>query len=180
MSAGWRLAELAADTFAVAMMLVMFSSFAVIGLLVWSMKRHVSRRDRHADALLEELLEVPQESVAGNRDRKSPQNRPSHGSGTTTGGNDPDFKDLLRQSIHAWRGYERNSPCRSFGHAVGKMGPPLVTTLPGTLFPLALLIESEFFVDHEGAEGQQGGDECLHRATESDFSVEQGEQEAEA
>ena len=107
-------------------------------------------------------------------------NCPSHGSGTTTGGNDPDFKDLLRQSIHAWRGYERNSPCRSFGHAVGKMGPPLVTTLPGTLFPLALLIESEFFVDHEGAEGQQGGDECLHRATESDFSVEQGEQEAEA
>lgn len=73
MSAGWQLAELAADTFAVAMMLVMFSSFAVVGLLVWSMRRNVARRDRHVDALLEELQEAPQETVAGNRERKSPQ-----------------------------------------------------------------------------------------------------------
>ena len=76
MNAGCQLAELAADTFAVAMMLVMFSSFAVVGLLVLSMKRNVARRDRHVDALLEELREVPQESVAGNRGRKSPQQPP--------------------------------------------------------------------------------------------------------
>ena len=73
MSAGWQIAELAADTFAVAMMLVMLSSFSVIGLLVWNMKRIVSRRDRYVDELLEELQEAPRESVADNKARKFPQ-----------------------------------------------------------------------------------------------------------
>lgn len=57
MSAYAMIAILNSDVFAVAMLSVIFCSFGVIGLLVWSMKRNVARRDRHVDDLLEELAE---------------------------------------------------------------------------------------------------------------------------
>lgn len=43
------------DVFAIVMLGVIFSSFAVVGSLLLSMKRRVARRDAHVDALLEEL-----------------------------------------------------------------------------------------------------------------------------
>lgn len=73
MSGGWQIAELAADTFAVVMMLVMLCSFAVIGLLFWYMRRIVARRDRYVDALLDELQEAPRETVVESQNRKFPQ-----------------------------------------------------------------------------------------------------------
>lgn len=51
------IAILNSDVFALAMLFVIFCSFGVVGLLLWSMKRHVARRDRHVDELLEELAE---------------------------------------------------------------------------------------------------------------------------
>lgn len=51
------------DVFAIAMLAVIFCSFGVVGLLLWSMKRKVARRDRHVDQLLEEL-EIERNSPA--------------------------------------------------------------------------------------------------------------------
>lgn len=49
------IAILESDAFAIAMLLVIFSGFGVLGLLLLSMRRHVARRDPHVDQLLEEL-----------------------------------------------------------------------------------------------------------------------------
>jgi hypothetical protein len=45
----------AEDGFAIAMLVISAAAMGTIGLLFWSMKRNVARRDPYVDALLEEL-----------------------------------------------------------------------------------------------------------------------------
>lgn len=57
------MAILESDAFAIAMLVVIFSGFGVLGVLLLSMRRHVARRDPAVDQLLDELAADEREKL---------------------------------------------------------------------------------------------------------------------
>jgi flagellar basal body-associated protein FliL len=66
------LASVEADAFAVMMLVVIFFSLGIVGLLLWMMKVKAAQRDPHVDALLDELEQSAKDSKANTE--KKPQN----------------------------------------------------------------------------------------------------------
>ncbi len=70
------LGSVEADAFALMMLVVIFFSLGIVGLLLWMMKVKAAKRDPHVDALLDELAESAKTSKT-NAEKKHGNETPS-------------------------------------------------------------------------------------------------------